>query len=403
MAPRDCAGQLATLERLLAVPTANLELALVHACNEIVQPLGADKADAFLYDAKRDTLVAVGSSTQPLSALEKRHGLDQLALANGGRAVEVYLTGKSFMHGRVDEDDEELRGIRDVLRIRSTIGVPLEVAGKRKGVLLLASLQHDFWTDQDVRFAEATAVWVGRLAHHAELVEEIERNAAERGRLAAAEDLVTTLAHDLRNLLNPVDVRLQLIQRRALAEGRDVDVADVEKARKSVDRLSSLISDILDVTRIEHGSLSIELQPVDLTTLLREVVATLSTPQQPIYFVASEEIVVIADGARIRQSVENMLGNALKHSPASASVTLSLGRTLHGEAECATIDVIDEGPGVPPSLLPHIFERFVTGKKGGLGIGLFLAKRIALLHGGDLKVDTEREKGARFTLTLPMG
>jgi len=399
----DCEAQLATLERLLAISAATLDTALVHACNEIAGPLGADKVDAFLYDPSRDTLVARGSSTQELSRLERSHGLDQLPLANGGRTVEVYRTGKSFVNGRTDEDTEELRGVRELLGVRSSIGVALEVAGRRKGVLMVSSTQRDRWTPGHLRFAEAVARWVGTLAHRAQLVEEIERNAALQARQAAAEELVTTLAHDLRNFLNPLDIRLQLMQRRAESEGRERDVSDAGKARKSLDRLTALITDLLDVARIERGALEITPQPVDITALVREIATTLSTPQQPILCAASEELVAVIDPGRIRQCIENVVANALKHSPHGAPVNILVERQIKEDTELALIDVIDEGPGVAPSIVPHIFERFVTGEaRKGLGIGLFLARRIALLHGGDLTLESSAGKGARFRLSIPI-
>ena len=399
----DCEAQLATLERLLGISTASLDVALMHACNEIAGALGADKVDAFLYDGSRDTLVAIGTSTQPLSSLQKSLGLDQLPIANGGRVVEVYRTGASFLHGHVDEDPEELRGIKEALNVRSTLGVPLEVGGRRKGVLMLSSLQPDRWGPDHARFAEAVARWVGTLAHHAELVEEIERNAAARGRQAAAEELVTTLAHDLRNIINPIDVRLQLMLRRAESEGRARDVIDAGKASGSLARLKSLVNDILDVARIEHGAFDIDPRPHDLTALVREIVDTLSTPRQPVICVATEDIVAVVDGARIRQCVENLIANAIKHSPRNAAINVVISRVVKDEVEHATLDVIDEGQGVSADVAPHLFQRFATGdKRKGLGIGLFLARRIAVHHGGDLTLESKPGEGARFRLTLPI-
>ncbi len=403
MSVPDCETQLATLERLLAISTATLDLALVRACNEIAGSIGADKVDAFLYDAERDTLSAIGSSTQELSRLQRNHGLDQLALANGGRSVEVFRTGESFIDGRVDEDREELRGIRDVLRIRSTIGVPLDVGGKRRGVLMLASLKRDRWVEGHLRFAEAIARWVGMLAHRAELVEEIERNAAAQGRQVAAEELITTLAHDLRNLINPIDVRLQLMQRRAESEHRARDATDAEKGRKSLDRLSTMITEILDVARIGRGSFEIEPRAADLTAIVRDVAATLGTPQQRVICTTEDAIVIVVDVARIRQCLENIVANALKHSPRNADVNILVHRKVDADIERAIIDVIDEGPGVAPEVVRHLFERFVSGGRKGLGIGLFLARQIALAHGGDVTLESGTAKGARFRVTLPIG
>ena len=379
----DCEAQLATLERLLGISTASLDVALMHACNEIAGSLGADKVDAFIYDASRDTLVAIGTSTQPLSNLQRSLGLDQLPLANGGRAVEVYRTGQTFLHGRVDEDPEELRRIREALNVRSSLGVALDVGGKRRGVVMLASLQHERWGSEHARFAATVARWVSTIAYHAELVAELEHNAAAHARQVAAEELVTTLAHDLRNFINPVDVRLQLMLRRAESDGRARDVNDAEKAQSSLARLTSLVHDILDVARIEHGAFDIDPRPHDLT---------------------SENIVAVFDAARIRQCIENVVGNAIKHSPRNGTVNVVLSRVLKDDGEYAAVDVVDEGPGVSADVVPRLFQRFATGdNRKGLGIGLFLARRIAAHHGGDLTLESRLGEGARFRLTLPIG
>src|SRR4051812_8378137 len=161
-----------TLQRLLAIPAADLKNALSLACNAVADALAADKVDAFLYDDSRDCLVALGTSSTPLSSQQKKLGLDVLQVSNGGRVVYVFQTGKTFVTGRLLEDPEELRGIKSGLKIQSKIGVPLEIAGRRRGMIMIASLRPDFYGPSDVKFAESVARWVGIVAHRAELVHE---------------------------------------------------------------------------------------------------------------------------------------------------------------------------------------------------------------------------------------
>src|SRR5437763_1484985 len=97
----DPARALTTLQRLLEMPAADLKSALTHATNAIGEALHADKVDAFLYDESRDSLVAIGTSTQSLSNLQKKLGLDVLPISNGGRVVHVYKTGKAFRTGHL--------------------------------------------------------------------------------------------------------------------------------------------------------------------------------------------------------------------------------------------------------------------------------------------------------------
>jgi two-component system, OmpR family, sensor kinase len=394
---------LGTLEKLLAMPASTMDVTLAEACDLVAEALNADKVDAFLHDPRRESLVALGSSRQPLSALQRRAGLDVLQVANGGRVVGVFTSGKTFVTGSLQADPEELRGVKETLKIRSKLGVPLVVGGNRRGVLMIASLRPDQFGPADVRFAEMVGHWVGLVAYRAELVEEIARNAVEQGRRAVAEELVTVLAHDLRNYLSPLNLRLNMASRRSRQDGRDADTRDLDLALRTVGRLEALVTDLLDVARIDQGVFQVDPQPQDLGALVGELIKVMSTPEHTISLKVAEEVHVLADGARVRQCVQNLLANAVKHSAQGAPVAVSVSREKREDGAWARVDVIDEGPGIPQELLPRIFDRFVTGQKvgEGLGLGLYLAKRIASAHGGDLAVESAPGKSTRFTLSLP--
>jgi signal transduction histidine kinase len=395
---------LSTLQKLLQIPAANLKTALTHAANAVSEALGADKVDAFLYDDTRDSLVAMGTSTQPLSNLQKKLGLDVLPLSNGGRVVWVYRTGEKYRVGDSLKDPEELRGVREGLGIRAQIGVVLEVATQRRGMLMVASLKPDFFTDADAVFVETAARWVGMVAHRSELVENIERHAVEQGRKTVAEELITVLAHDLRNYVSPVVMRLYLLRHRAESERRAADIDDINVSLRGLARLNALVANLLDVARLDEGMFQIDLQPVDLVAMVKEAAAVLSTPENQILVETSDAVIVAADAARMRQCLDNVFTNAINHSPKNAPVSVFISRASKDGQTWGVVQVVDEGPGIPEELLPHIFDRFVTGRKdnNGLGLGLYLAKRIAAAHNGDLEADRFPGKGARFTIRIPL-
>ena len=395
---------LSTLQKLLQIPAANLKTALTHAANAVSEALGADKVDAFLYDDTRDSLVAMGTSTQPLSNLQKKLGLDVLPLSNGGRVVWVYRTGEKYRVGDSLKDPEELRGVREGLGIRAQIGVVLEVATQRRGMLMVASLKPDFFTDVDAVFVETAARWVGMVAHRSELVENIERHAVEQGRKTVAEELITVLAHDLRNYVSPVVMRLYLLRHRAESERRAADIDDINVSLRGLARLNALVANLLDVARLDEGMFQIDLQPVDLVAMVKEAAAVLSTPENQILVETSDAVIVAADAARMRQCLDNVFTNAINHSPKNAPVSVFISRASKDGQTWGVVQVVDEGPGIPEELLPHIFDRFVTGRKdnNGLGLGLYLAKRIAAAHNGDLEADRFPGKGARFTIRIPL-
>src|SRR5688572_59930 len=141
--------KLETLERLLELSGADLSVALAEASDLVAAALRADKVDVFMYEASRDSLIALGSSHQPLSALQKRHGLDVLPVSNGGRAAYSFQRAEPWIDGHVERDPEELRGVKEVLGVRSTLCVPLYVGAQLRGVLLSASREPEFWNEHD--------------------------------------------------------------------------------------------------------------------------------------------------------------------------------------------------------------------------------------------------------------
>jgi signal transduction histidine kinase len=387
----------------MEIPLGSAKAALSLASDSIAEALHADKVDAFLYDPTRDSLVAVGSSNQPLSSYQHQLGLHVLQVSNGGRVVYVYKTGETFHTGRLDEDPVELLGVKQALGIKSKIGVPLDIAGERRGMMMIASQKRDFFTEHDARFAEIAAGWISSVAHRAELMEAVGRNASEEGRRAAAEELMTLFAHDLHNYLAPLLIRLRMLQMRAEKENRKADVDDAERAVKVVNRIRAFSGDILDLTRLDTGVLTLEREVVDAVALVKEAASLLSTPDHMIEVKAAEEVPCAADPLRLRQCVDNLLANAVQHSPDRASVTVLVSRRKSDDGDVARIDVIDQGPGVPLELRPVLFQRYVKGKsdRGGLGLGLFIARRIAKLHEGDLVLESTPGQGAHFVLTVP--
>jgi len=391
------------LEQLLRLPGGDMKATLSHASDAIAGISGADKVDAFLYDPARDSLVAVGSSTQPLSARQRQLGLDVLQLSNGGSTVGVFKTGETYLNNAVAQDTNELPGIRDALKVRSEIGVALDIGGARRGMIMLASLRADFFTPEDARFMETVAPWIGVVAHRAELAAEIARNATEAGRRAGAEELITVLAHDLRNYIAPMNMRLNVLRMRAGEDNREDELRDLELLGRSIDRLGELINDILDVSRLDQGVFGIQPRRIELSGLVREIVASFESAQHSIRLTVQQgdDIHVSGDTVRVRQCVENLLANAIQKSPTTGTINVFVRRHHRELQPLAIVEVIDEGPGIPAEQMARLFDRFATDRPHGLGLGLYLAQRIARLHGGDLTAESSPGRGARFTLSLP--
>jgi two-component system OmpR family sensor kinase len=391
---------LTTLERLLEIVPRDLDSALDAAALAVAEALRAEKVDAFLYEPLTSTLVARGTAPTPLGRKQHALGLHRLPIANGGRMVEVFETGTPRRAGRIDRDMRELRGIRVGMGIRSEVSVPLEVAGERRGVLSAVSTAPEFFSDLDLRFLITVSRWVGMVAHRAELTEHVASEAAAKGRQAAAEELITVLAHDFRNLLTPLRGRLELLGRRARREGQDRYLRDAEELVGTVDRLDRLVRDLLDTARLKQGLFELTCEPVDLVELVRATVADFATATSAVDVRAPmDELVVSADASRLRQVFENLLSNALKVQPEGEPVLI----VLDASDEWATATVADRGPGIAPDLIPHLFQRFSAGSGSvGLGLGLYVAHGITEAHGGSLEVDSRPAQGARLIVRLPL-
>lgn len=389
-----------TLKRLLAIDATTVRGTMEQVSQLVAEVLHAEKVDAFLHEAATDTLVAVGTSATPMARHQRAIGLDRQPLANGGRGVEVFRNGGHYFCNDVQADEGELLGLRAGLGIQSTINVPLDVAGRRRGVLSVSSDQPGRFTPADLEFIRAVSAWLGIAVHRAELVEELTRDAEQRGRHQAAEEMLTVYAHDIRNHLMTVSLRLQVLAQRANRDGRAQDLADVEKVRDNVRRLGQFAETQLDIGRLKSGLFMLAPEEVDLVALVRETAELISTTDGGVRVEGLLTLQAEVDTQALRQALENLLANARKFSPPGSPVVIRV--ELVGE-QIAAIKVRDFGPGVAPELLPRLFDRFVSGSSSsGMGLGLYLARGLVEAHGGTLEVEPVEGPGACFCIKLPL-
>lgn len=231
-------------------------------------------------------------------------------------------------------------------------------------------------------------------------IEELRRLSALRA------DFVSLVSHELRSPLAAVIGAARTLQQRRdelTAEQRD-QLLNLIVAEAS--RLAVLVGDVLDTSRIEAGTFSYRFGDVDVASLIEDVVATASVRQAGVSVRAmlTEPLPPVrGDEERLRQVLTNLIDNAVKHSADGDAVEVSARREDSG----VCITVSDRGPGIPDGQQQLIFEKFgraeVEGPaKPGSGLGLFIARSIAEAHGGTLEVESRRDGGASFSLTLPL-
>jgi signal transduction histidine kinase len=231
------------------------------------------------------------------------------------------------------------------------------------------------------------------------------RAAAEKA-ARAREDLLAIVAHDLKNPIAVVKLRTQMI-----LELEDEELtaprlrSEVESIRRSAIHMAHMIGDLVDAAAIDSNALSIDRQPVAVAAILLEAMDLAGSLAELRHLGLALDVDVgpamsNCDRQRILQVLSNVVGNAMKFSPAAGIVTLQ-ARAYDEEIE---LSVSDEGPGIDPRDRERVFERGVrvgAPETEGIGLGLFVARALVIAHGGRIWIDPQRTVGARVVLTLP--
>ena len=226
-------------------------------------------------------------------------------------------------------------------------------------------------------------------------------------RLQAEEDqrrrFTTDVAHELRTPLTVLKSELEAIQDGLMVADPDT----VAQLLQQVDLLARLVGDLRLLTLAEAGELSLAREPTDLAAVVGGAARGFGSRAGEAgvrVTVETQPVSAVADGDRLRQVVNALLDNALRHAPPSSAIRV----TLRDDGSQAVIAVADEGPGIPPEHLPHVFRRLYrtddarVREAGGSGLGLAIVAAIVALHGGTVEAANRPGGGACFTVTLPL-
>lgn len=220
------------------------------------------------------------------------------------------------------------------------------------------------------------------------------------------DEVLAMVAHDLRNPLNIVLTNGSFLLENAtgLAHG---EREQLEMIRRATYQMNRLIGDLLEVSGMEAGHITLETSLENVALLVREACEQLSYAAEANSITLSRNIpdglpAVCADRDRVHQVLGNLLGNALKFTPPGGTVVVSAEH--RGDSVC--ISVSDSGPGIHNDDLPHVFDRFwqaQRARKGGAGLGLAISRSIVAALAGEIWVESEEGKGSTFCFTLPAG
>ncbi|WP_138503777.1 PAS domain S-box protein [Nostoc sp. PA-18-2419] len=316
------------------------------------------------------------------------------------------------------------------------ISIPLIIEGRAIGGISLAFAETRKLNQDDRAFVLALAQQCAQSIERTRLyeAEQTAREAAENAN-RIKDEFLAVLSHELRSPLNPILGWSKLLQTRKL------DEKVIPQALKTIERnaqlQAQLIEDLLDISRILQGKLSLNIYPVDLTSVITAAMETvrLSAEAKSIEMHISIQPnleQVLGDSSRLQQIIWNLLSNAIKFTPERGRVDIRLAavgtREDEGDAQGtqdkaikritfnsslntphAQIIISDTGKGIDPNFIPHMFEYFrqenstTTRKFGGLGLGLAIVRHLVELHGGTVEAESQGEnRGATFTVRLPL-
>jgi signal transduction histidine kinase len=302
--------------------------------------------------------------------------------SSGAGLAEVLRTGQPRLHG-------------------GRVVVPMQIAGRTLGAItLVAHTRH--YTDADLPL-------LAELARRSAVAIEnsrLFRMAQEANR--AKDAFLATLSHELRTPLTAILGWARMLRLGPMSE--EITNAALETIERSAKTQANLIDDILDISKVVTGKVSLEMEPVDLASAVDGAIETvrLAAAAKRVRVEFDRPVapaIVTGDATRLQQIAWNLLSNAIKFSPADSEVRVEIVRNC----TLAHLVVRDRGVGIPRDFLPHVFEAFrqaeasSTRTYGGLGLGLAIVKSFAELHGGSVSVESAGEgEGATFTVALPL-
>jgi len=284
--------------------------------------------------------------------------------------------------------------------LQSALAIPLVRNQRLVGsiVLISCSASH-IYGPGDLYLAEELARRAESSIENARLFFEAQRAIKARG------DILAIVSHDLKNPLTVIT-----LVARALHESRELEAVQIneyaDKIQRAVDKMLQLISNLLDFSKIESGTFSVEQHPETLENMILPAIdgmRTLAEARQQTMecHIDSNLPEVAADRHRVGQVVSNLLSNAIKFTRQGGRIVISAQK----REDTIVVSVSDEGPGIPREHLSKVFDRFWQGEKTkrlGSGLGLSIAKGIVEAHGGRIWVDSQGGRGTSFSFTLPL-
>jgi signal transduction histidine kinase len=370
--------------------------------HESAELFGAAKSVVLLFDAER----------RQLSAQEPAAGLtaEQVARARyrvDGEARQRWDFRKNgpLLANNARVDSRLLPEIVHALALDSVMVAPMIVGRRVLGLLLVADRMSGApFTDEDLNLLQAVAGQAAGAVENLFLHEELKRANArlqEFDRLKS--EFVAMVAHDFRKPLTAIRGFAELV-----LEEPGLPEAERREFMRTVigetDALAALANDTLLITRIETGEFTFEWRELDLGPLILNAIPLGLSKHSVLMDVPAQFPKITADGARLRQVLDNLIGNAVKYSPEGGNI---LVRCRERGSDHVVVEVVDHGLGIPADQIESLFQKFQRvrtpehARISGTGLGLYICRLIVEQHGGRIWVESQPGKGSTFGFVLP--
>lgn len=348
-----------------------------------------------------------------IAASHVEPGIHQELLQRLGKRAALEPSASNGLHKTLRTAQSELVSRMSTEWLESAVGdpsrtvpahtmmiVPLFAHARMVAAMCLArSTMSDPYTRSDIRFAEEIA------KHAALFIDNARLYQAEQNAVKMRDEVLSIVAHDLRNPLNTILMASQVIP--VVSNPVDAKVQrQLDIIGRSVKRMNRLIEDLLDVARTDSGRvLALQPEVMNLSELLTEIRETFEPKARKKGLtleceLGAGDVMVCADRTRVFQMLGNLVGNALKFT-VEGSVSVRIDRNQ----DEVVFSVADTGPGINENDLPHLFDRFWQVRRtqrGGAGLGLPIVKKLVEAHGGRLAVESIAGKGSTFCFALPL-
>ena len=399
-----------TTGNLLSVVLRPKELEVVYAISTAIAQ--SDDIDAALDKIVKLTRHVFIFDNMVLYLPDQNRALDvtYARVVGRGRSLEADLAWGEGVATQAFEQNQTIVHLEklqnwqsDRLCWREFLGLPLRSGDVVMGGLVFVRFGGPSYEPEQIRLAEFIAAHITQLLEHHRLVERIGTLEAERRLRRLQDDFIATVSHELRTPLGFIKGYATTLLREDITWQDETRREFLTVIDEEADKLEELISDLLDSSRLQAGTLDMQPQPINVDQLLREVVLRASTRYKDltVQIQVKPSATIWADPVRVAQVFENLLSNAVKYAPGS-----DVYIDVEDKENWVRIFVRDKGPGIAPEHAEHLFERFyrvptTRATVPGTGLGLFICRQIIRAHGGEIVAAANRSEGATFVIDLP--